>query len=180
MPMFEWAKAVLKSSSAECARNWRDGKEPACTDVCPRTAVIFGKRADPLKEAQERIAENPERYTPQVYGETDGGGIRVLYLSPVPFDKLGIPALGDEPAPQLARSIQQGVCIAVHRPCGIDATLGFVMLRNRRSEDGWVVTSALWTEGASSVTVVAGSGRAAGRAGAPARPYACRRVRASV
>ena len=34
-----------RSSSASCARTgWPKGKEPACTEVCPRHAVIFGKR----------------------------------------------------------------------------------------------------------------------------------------
>ena len=46
---------------------------------------------------------------PKVYGETEGGGTQALYLSHVPFEKLGLPALGDEPAPQLAQSIQHGV-----------------------------------------------------------------------
>ena len=44
-----------------------------------------------LKEAKRRIAEQPGRYVPKVYGETDGGGTQVLYLSHVPFEKLGLP-----------------------------------------------------------------------------------------
>ena len=62
-----------------------------------------------MKEAKRRMADSPGRYVPKVYGETDGGGTQVLYLSHVPFEKLGLPALGDEPAPQLARSIQHTV-----------------------------------------------------------------------
>jgi Fe-S-cluster-containing dehydrogenase component len=79
---FEFAKAVPKIVKCElCKERLRAGKEPACTEVCPRNAVIFGKRSELLKEAKRRIAEHPERYVPKVYGETDGGGTQVLYLS---------------------------------------------------------------------------------------------------
>ncbi len=35
------------------------------------------------------IAENPELYVDNVYGETVAGGTGYLYLSPVPYEKLG-------------------------------------------------------------------------------------------
>jgi Fe-S-cluster-containing dehydrogenase component len=134
VPKFEWAKAAPKIVKCElCKERLAEGKEPACTDVCPRNAVIFGKRSELLKEAKRRIAENPGRYVPKVYGETDGAGTQVLYLSQVPFEKLGLPALGDEPAPQLARSIQHGVYRGFLAPAALYAALGLVMTRNRRS-----------------------------------------------
>ena len=74
-----------------CKERLAAGQEPACTDVCPRHAVIYGRRTELLKEAKRRIAENPGRYVPKVYGETDGGGTQVLYLSHVPFDKTRAP-----------------------------------------------------------------------------------------
>jgi hypothetical protein len=100
--------------------------------VCPRKAVIFGQRADLLKEAKRRIAAEPERYVQKVYGETDGGGTQVLYISHVPFEKLGFPPLGDEPAPGLVRSIQHTVYQGFAAPAALYAALGLVMLRNRR------------------------------------------------
>jgi Fe-S-cluster-containing dehydrogenase component len=133
VPKFEWSKMAPKIVKCElCKERLADGKEPACTDVCPRSAVIFGKRSELLTEAKRRIAENPGRYVPKVYGETDGGGTQVLYLSRVPFEKLGLPALGDEPAPQLARSIQHGVYRGFIAPAALYAALGVVLLRNRR------------------------------------------------
>jgi Fe-S-cluster-containing dehydrogenase component len=145
VPKCEWAKAAPKIVKCElCKERLAEGKEPACTDVCPRHAVIFGKRAELLKEAKRRLAENPGRYVPKVYGETDGGGTQVLYLSHVPFEKLGLPTLGDEPAPQLARSIQHGVYRGFAAPVALYVALGLVMVRNRRSaaaaqsvDDAW-------------------------------------------
>jgi len=134
VPKFEFAKSAPKIVKCElCKERLASGKEPACTEVCPRKAVIFGRRSELLKEAKRRIAENPGRYVPKVYGETDGGGTQVLYLSHVPFEKLGLPALGDEPAPQLARSIQHGVYRGFVAPAALYAALGLVMLRNRRA-----------------------------------------------
>lgn len=135
VPKFEFAKAAPKIVKCElCKERLAAGQEPACTDVCPRHAVIYGRRTELLKEAKRRIAETPGRYVPKVYGETDGGGTQVLYLSHVPFDRLGLPTLGDEPAPQLARSIQHGVYQGFIAPAALYAALGIVMLRNRKHD----------------------------------------------
>ncbi len=50
-----------------------------------------------LPEAKRRIAANPGRYFEnRVYGETDGGGTQVLYLSRVSaLPSIGLPALGE-------------------------------------------------------------------------------------
>jgi Fe-S-cluster-containing dehydrogenase component len=134
VPKFQWASAAPKVVKCElCNHRLAEGKQPACTEVCPRHAVIFGKRADLLKEAKRRLDENPGKYVPKIYGETDGGGTQVLYLSHVPFEKLGMPDLGEEPAPELARSIQHGVYKGFIAPIALYSVLGFVMLRNRRA-----------------------------------------------
>jgi formate dehydrogenase beta subunit len=136
VPKFEFAKAAPKIVKCElCKERLASGKEPACTEVCPRKAVIFGRRSELLKEAKRRIAENPARYVPTVYGETEAGGTQVLYLSHVAFEKLGLPALGDEPAPQLARTIQHGVYRDFIAPAALYAALGAVMVRNRRAAE---------------------------------------------
>jgi hypothetical protein len=117
-----------------CKERLAAGKEPACTDVCPRHAVVFGKRSDLLAEAHRRLAAEPDRYVPKVYGETDGGGTQVLCLAHVAFEKLGFPTLGDEPVPRLARSIQHGVYRDFIAPVALYAALSTVMYRNRKRE----------------------------------------------
>jgi Fe-S-cluster-containing dehydrogenase component len=135
VPKFQWASSTPRIVKCElCNHRLAKGQEPACTEVCPRHAVIFGKRADLLAEAKHRIAENPGRYVDKIYGETDGGGTQVLYLSHVPFDKLGFPALGDEPAPQLARSVQHGVYRGFAAPLALFGVLGMIAFRNQRHE----------------------------------------------
>jgi Fe-S-cluster-containing dehydrogenase component len=135
VPKFQWASSTPRIVKCElCNHRLAKGQEPACTEVCPRHAVIFGKRADLLTEAKRRIAENPGRYVDKIYGETDGGGTQVLYLSHVPFDKLGFPDLGDQPAAQLARSVQHGVYRGFAAPLALFGMLGMIAFRNQKHE----------------------------------------------
>jgi formate dehydrogenase beta subunit len=135
VPKFQWTKAAPKIVKCElCAHRLKAGLEPACTEVCPRGAVVFGKRSDLLSEARRRIAAEPSRYVAKVYGETDGGGTQVLYLSHVPFEKLGLPALGDAPAPAKARGVQRSVYHNFIAPLMLYGVLGLVTWRNRRRE----------------------------------------------
>ncbi len=66
------------------------GKPPACVEACPQEALTFGKRRELLDLAHHRIRENPGRYVDYVYGEHEVGGTSWMYLSSVPFDKLGM------------------------------------------------------------------------------------------
>jgi formate dehydrogenase iron-sulfur subunit len=72
---------------------------PACVKACPADALNYGTREDMLKEANRRIAARPDKYVNHIYGEKEAGGTSVLYLSSVPFEKLGFPTLPDEPIP---------------------------------------------------------------------------------
>lgn len=135
VPKFEWHKANPTIVKCElCLHRIKAGQQPGCCEVCPRHAVIYGKYTDLLAEAHRRLKENPDRYVPKVYGEHDGGGTQVLYLSHVPFEELGFPAgLGDEPVGKKARSIQHGVYKGFIAPAALYAVLGAVIWRNRRS-----------------------------------------------
>ncbi len=134
VPKFEWAKAVPRIVKCElCRHRYAEGKGPACAEVCPRDAVTFGRRGELLAEARRRIEARPEAYQPDVYGETDGGGTNVLYLSAVPFRELGLPALGNEPAPALAETIQHGIYQGFVAPVALLGALSVVTWRNRKT-----------------------------------------------
>lgn len=94
VPKFEWAKFNPKVVKCElCEHRLDERGEPACTEVCPTEAVIYGERADLLEMAKARLQDQPERYVQHVYGEHEAGGTQVLYLSHVPFQDIGLPKL---------------------------------------------------------------------------------------
>jgi formate dehydrogenase iron-sulfur subunit len=50
-------------------------------------------------EQPSRIAARPGKYVDHVYGEKEAGGTTVVYLSSVPFEKLGFPTLSSKAFP---------------------------------------------------------------------------------
>jgi Fe-S-cluster-containing dehydrogenase component len=135
IPKFEWESRTPHIVKCElCNHRLAEGKEPGCTEVCPREAVIYGTREELLAEAHRRLEENPGRYVNKVYGEHDGGGTQCLYLSHIPFENLGLPDLGEESHPSLNRTVQHGIYQGFVAPVALYAVLGAVAFRNRRSQ----------------------------------------------
>ena len=101
VPKFQWDRfnpAIVKCEF--CAHVLDEQGQPSCTKVCPAEAVIFGTREALLEDAHARLEANPGRYHEErVYGEDDAGGLQVLYLSHVPFEKIGLPKLGKASIP---------------------------------------------------------------------------------
>jgi Fe-S-cluster-containing dehydrogenase component len=148
---FEFDKAVPKIVKCELCRHrvgdarlldeggfsrYSRGHGPACCEVCPRGAVIYGKRSELLAEAKRRLETNPGAYVPHVYGETEVGGTQVLYLSHVPFEKLGLPAYGPQGVPHTAYAIQEGLYKGFAAPVALYVALGAVLWRNRKKIEG--------------------------------------------
>ncbi len=96
VPRFQWQGYNPRVTKCElCSGRLEKGLRPGCTTVCPTGAVIFGPRTVLLSEAKHRIEESPGKYYQErVYGETITAERSALYLSRVPFEKLGLPELG--------------------------------------------------------------------------------------
>ena len=138
VPKFEWAKAAPKIVKCElCKDRLAEGKEPACTEVCPRKAVIFGTYADMLDEAHRRLqTDTAKKYIPKVYGEHELGGTQVLYLSDIEFEKLGFRFKQEESVPHLQQTVSHGIYKGFVGPIALYGLLGAVLFRNRgKSEE---------------------------------------------
>lgn len=91
VPKFEYHSAnpdIVKCNM--CFDRVKEGELPACVADCPAEALTFGTRRELIAEARRRIIENPDSYYDGIYGEHEAGGTGYLYLSPVPFEELGL------------------------------------------------------------------------------------------
>ncbi len=135
VPRFEWDDPTPLIVKCEFCRQRRDGhRQPACCEVCPRQAIVTGRRDELLAEARDRLRRHPERYNPDILGDTEIGGTQVLYLAPrgVTFREMGFPELDDDPVPALSETIQHGIYRGFISPVVLYVTLGAVLWRHRR------------------------------------------------
>jgi Fe-S-cluster-containing dehydrogenase component len=119
VPKYEYDNPFGKIQKCQlCNHLLPEGKLPGCVETCPTGATLFGRYADLQREAQRRLQLKPgdtyeyprgnlsgriedrypshekviaAEYLQHVYGERVLGGTQTLYLSAVPFDKLGLP-----------------------------------------------------------------------------------------
>ncbi len=90
VPKFEWNKALpLVKKCDMCYDRIKEGKIPACAEICPTGATRFGKKDELIAIARQRILENKEQYHPYIYGMQEAGGTSVLILASVPLADLG-------------------------------------------------------------------------------------------
>ncbi len=90
VPKFEWDKALpLVQKCNMCYDRLKEGKIPACAEICPTGATQFGKREELIQIAQQRLRDNPTAYYPYIYGLKEAGGTSVLLLSSVSLADLG-------------------------------------------------------------------------------------------
>lgn len=100
IPRFEWDKALPRITKCNlCAERVAAGKGMVCVEVCPVQALQYGPRSAMLAEAARRIASDPSRYVPEIYGVEEAGGTTWMYVSDVPFEDLGFPVVVRQPLP---------------------------------------------------------------------------------
>jgi Fe-S-cluster-containing dehydrogenase component len=111
-----------------------DGGLPACVEACPVEAITFGRRRQLLRVARERREKDPARYVEPLYGEHEAGGTSWLYLSGVPFEKLGFVSVPARSMPRLAERVQRTFYSYLWAPIALFASLGALMRRTRKEK----------------------------------------------
>jgi formate dehydrogenase iron-sulfur subunit len=112
-PKYEWGSLNPRVRKCiMCPDLLKAGQPTACAAICPTGATKFGERDELLKEAQERIRQNPTNYVPHIYGQDEVGGTCVMLLSGVPFEQFGYPPIakiGDKALPELTGRVMSKV-----------------------------------------------------------------------
>jgi formate dehydrogenase iron-sulfur subunit len=116
IPAFEYHEnltpRVMKCTM--CQPRLEEGKLPGCVEACPVEALTFGRRADLITIARERIRRDPARYVDHIYGEYEMGGTNWLYLSGQPLEQVGLRTnLGTTAAPEMTSGALLMVPIAI-------------------------------------------------------------------
>lgn len=141
IPKFEysgWNPRIQKCNM--CYERLQEGKRPACVESCPTDALMFGQKRELMEVARHRVYSHPEKYVRHIYGEHEAGGTGWLYLSAVPFEKLGFRTdLGTTPYPEYTREFLISVPLVEF---GVPAfLLALNMLTDRKDEvrenEGW-------------------------------------------
>jgi formate dehydrogenase iron-sulfur subunit len=119
-----------------CYDRRKKEKLPACVEICPNEALLFGKRDEVLRIAKNRIKRKPDVYIDHVYGEYEIGGTSWMYIAGKNFERLNLPALNNYPAPGISESIQHGIFAYFVPPVTLYALLGTMMwITKRRNEN---------------------------------------------
>jgi formate dehydrogenase beta subunit len=138
IPAYEYHNA-LTPEVRKCTfcfeRITNEGKAPGCASICPVEAITFGRRAELLETAKERIRKDPARYVDHVYGEHEVGGTSWLYVSGVPFERIGFQKLPADPPPKTTETIQHALFSYLWSPALLFGALGGVMALTHRGED---------------------------------------------
>lgn len=134
VPSFQWENPLgLISKCTFCRDRQNAGMEPACCKACPTDAIVSGERDQLLKEAHGRIEAAPAKYVPHVYGEKEVGGTSILYLSPVAFEKLGLPKLDSSPAPYYAEAVMEKTPVVALSVAAVATGLYWIMKRREEN-----------------------------------------------
>ncbi len=137
IPKFEFNDFYGEIKKCELCRetNLAENGQPACTEACPAGAVVFGNVKQLLADAKQTIQNAPDQYINKVYGEFEGGGTSVLYISKVPFEKLGLPTLPDYSQASVSEGIQHTLYQGLIAPAVIYAGLAAIAFKNRSKDE---------------------------------------------
>jgi len=93
VPAYEWNSRLPRVKKCDmCVDRLQQGELTACAQACPTEATTCGDRDALIAEARRRVTESPDQYYQHIYGLEQVGGTSVLFLSPVPFEQLGMRA----------------------------------------------------------------------------------------
>ncbi len=112
-PKYEWHSLNPRVRKCiMCPNRLAAGKQTACAEICPTGATKFGDRDDLIREAKDRLRQNPSAYYPYIYGLKEVGGTSVLIISGEKAENYGYPAtekIGEIPVPEYTGRVMEKI-----------------------------------------------------------------------
>jgi len=131
IPRYDWSEPVpYVRKCILCHDAIKAGGQPACTEICPTQATIFGERDSLIKIARERIKKEPGKYIDHVWGEHEVGGTSVLYISDIDLGFLSyLEKPGDKSLPHTTEPAMKAVPFAFVGMGGVMYGLNWIIKR---------------------------------------------------
>jgi formate dehydrogenase iron-sulfur subunit len=130
IPAYEYHNAttprVMKCTLCS-ERTLVEGLPPACVQICPQEALLYGSRDALLSVARDRIRTHPGRYVDHVYGEFEAGGTSWLYLCDRSFQDVHLPAVDNHSPAEVTEHIQHGIFRGFSGPLMVFALVSVIM-----------------------------------------------------
>lgn len=160
VPRFQYDTPFPKIVKCELCNHLKPGDKyqyPACAQVCPTGATLYGPTNLLMQEAKRRVALKPgaiskfERgqigngntheavvkvqYLPRIYGDHELGGTQVLQISAVPMEKLGMPELPERSFASVSETLQHSLYGWLAFPAVVLGGLVIAAKRTSRPDD---------------------------------------------
>ncbi len=122
-----------------CIDRVSNGQPTACSEACTTGAITFGKRSELLDNAGKRVTELAiQSPSANLYGETELGGLHVMYVLDETPDTYGLPVDPKVPAAAEVRGILKwlGIGVAVVAAAGFGLNYLIARMRIARGGEG--------------------------------------------
>jgi Fe-S-cluster-containing dehydrogenase component len=157
VPQYQFDETFGRLPSASSVTTCRSKANCQPVATCARPARRCSAGRGFAKEAERRLAAKPGEmhqfprgklggdrpsheaplgeYQPHLYGEKESGGTQVRYLTGVPHEKLGLPALPDHSFAAVSEGMQHTLYKGMIAPLALLGGLVFLARRSVKSHD---------------------------------------------
>jgi formate dehydrogenase iron-sulfur subunit len=119
-----------------CHDRVTNGEQPACAAACTTGAITYGKRAELITQAEERVTDlRGQNIGASIYGVDELHGLHVMYVLDDSPEVYGLPADPQVPATSTVRDVLRwlgsGLVVAVVAGFGLNYLVARLRLRRQ-------------------------------------------------
>jgi len=119
-----------------CSERIQDNMLPACIKTCPTATMYFDDYNKVVQEAKKRVASQSGNYINHIYGLDEAGGTNWIYISDIPFDKLGFNTrIPDIALPDLTWSVLAAIPKKIIGIAAFLSVIAYFRTREVKEED---------------------------------------------